>query len=461
MATPALVVSRLRPGLAATLFGILLAALWLAGGASRADALGQAVVRAVAFAALLRVVLRGRRLDFTGVKVVACLLAAMIVLALVQLVPLPPWVWSGLPGREIFAQATFGEPEPWRSWAIVPSAGHNAAASLVVPWCVLMLVVAMTDRERALLLTMVLGAIAAGALLAVLQFSAVALDNPLINEPLGQITGNFANRNHFALFVAVGCLVATVGMFGKGRVKVGQAAGTLGLVLLFALLILAGGSRAGLALALIALPVSLLLVWKNRIRFGRKLPQWVGPATVGVSAALIVLLVVISIGAGRAVAIDRLFTVDPGEDLRARALPSVIKAIGVYFPFGSGLGGFDPVFRVHEPLELLGRVYLNHAHNDYLEIALDAGLAGVLLLGTAISWWAFASIQVWRAKSETETTLGQLGSAILLLVFVASAFDYPARTPMMMALITIAAIWLSRGAHAVRRGALPVQVESL
>ena len=33
---------------------------------------------------------------------------------------------------------------------------------------------------------------------------------------------------------------------------------------------------------------------------------------------------------------------------------------------------------------------------------------------------------------------------VLLLVIVASAFDYPARTPMIMAITVIAAAWLAR-----------------
>lgn len=462
MATPVHVLSRFRPSLAAALLGVLLAALWLAGGTSRADVLGQAIVRLVAFSALAFALLRGPRPDFVAVRPVAWLLVAMIALAGLQLLPLPPSAWSALPARDLLAQANFGhEPDLWRPWAIVPSAARNAAASLVVPACILVLVTALTEGERALLPAVVLGVIVAGALFAVLQFSGIALNNPFIDGGAPAITGNFANRNHFALFIASGCLVATVWLLGKGRVKVDRLAGGFGLVLLFVLLILAGGSRAGLAMALIALPISLFLIWKNRGRLGRKLPRWAGPAGIGVSISFVVLLVVISVGTGRAVAIDRLFAEDPGQDLRSRALPTVIDAIGAYFPFGSGLGGFDPIFRIHETPALLDRVYFNHAHNDYLEIALDTGLPGILLLVAAIGWWAFASFKVWRAKSETEVTHGQLGSAILLLVFVASAFDYPARTPMMMALITIAAIWLGRGAYAVRRGALPGRDQSL
>ena len=65
--------------------------------------------------------------------------------------------------------------------------------------------------------------------------------------------------------------------------------------------------------------------------------------------------VLISVAAGRAVSINRALTVDAGQDMRARGLPTVLEMIRTYFPFGSGLGGFDPIFRIHEPFELLGQ----------------------------------------------------------------------------------------------------------
>src|SRR5690606_13261800 len=108
----------------------------------------------------------------------------------------------------------------------------------------------------------------------------------------------------------------------------------------------------------------------------------------------------------------------------------------------SGLGAFDPVYRIHEPDELLNTAYFNHAHNDFLEVVLDAGLAGLLLLGGAILWFLGKSLKAWRGDTS-RTILPRLGSSILLLILIASITDYPARTPMIMAVVIIAAIWLN------------------
>jgi O-antigen ligase len=164
------------------------------------------------------------------------------------------------------------------------------------------------------------------------------------------------------------------------------------------------------------------------------------------------LAVLTAISSNRAVSINRVFAANGGEDMRGRALPTVLDMISTYFPIGSGLGGFDPIFRIHEPMSLLKLTYFNHAHNDVFEIILDAGLPGGLLLAAAILWWAFASVRAWR--NGTDALLARLGSTMIGLTIVASLFDYPARTPMIMAMLTIAASWLCRPEVASERSAL-------
>ena len=115
------------------------------------------------------------------------------------------------------------------------------------------------------------------------------------------------------------------------------------------------------------------------------------------------------------------------------------------------------MFRMHEPNDLLKLSYFNHAHNDYLEIALNAGLAGIVLLASAIGWWLVNSIRVWRRTSLSNSRLGRSGSAMLLLILVASAFDYPARTPLIMAMVVAAAMWMGWSLTDTRRSPLPDQ----
>lgn len=431
----------------------LLATLWLAGGASRADTLGQAVVRGAAWLALIAAILFAPRPALRETRPVLLLLLAALALVLIQLVPLPPAAWLALPGRALLAEAAAaaGEAQPWRPLAIVPDAAWNAASSLIVPFAVLILVAGLKPRERAWLPAILLGLVTASALLALLQFSGAAVANPFINERVGQVSGSLANRNHFALFTAIGCLVVPVWVFLDDRKPLWRGPVGIGLVLLFALVILASGSRAGILVGMLALAIGTLLAWRGLRRTLRHMPRWVLPAAVAGLVAMITLFVLISVAAGRAPSIDRTFAADAGEDMRFRAVPTLFAMIRTYFPVGAGFGGFDPLFRIHEPFTLLKPTYFNHAHDDLLEIVIEGGMAALLLLLAAIGWWIRASARAWRDGAA----VAKLGSSIIFLVLVASAFDYPARTPMLMAVLVIAATWLSIDRKPAPTSALP------
>lgn len=444
-----------RPGTSFLLFVVLLAVLWIGGGASRADALGQALSRAAAsFAIALTFLLASRSLRVGDVRAPACLLAAAIALVLLQLVPLPPSLWQALPGRGLFAEAAAVPDGVWRPLAIVPDAAVNAALSLIVPAATLLLLMWMPAEDKALLPASMLVLILASMLLGLLQLSGANFNNPLINDGAGQVSGSFGNRNHFALFLAIGCLIVPVWAFSGGRRAGWRGIAAVGMLLIFVLMILASGSRAGLLLGLIAIVLGLLIVRRGIRAELRRAPRWAFPAMLAGIAVLIASFALVSISAGRAEAVRRALSASAGEDMRVRGLSTVVESVLDTFPAGSGFGSFDPVFRIREPVELLQVVYFNHAHNDFLEVTLDGGLPGVLLLVAALSWWLLASLRAWRAKDHPGQTLAKLGSAILLLILFASAVDYPARTPMMMAVIVIAAVWLG-GVKRGSRSALP------
>lgn len=449
-----------RPSLSFVVFCALLATLWIAGGASRADALGQVVVRGAAWLLLIVAALFGERPSPAGARPIFVLLAAATGLALVQLVPLPPAIWQALPGRAALAEAATisDQAQPWRCWSIVPSATFNAASSLIVPLATLLFLVGLNEAERSWLPGLILALITTSSFVGLLQFSGAGFNNPLINDTIGQPSGTFANRNHLALFLAIGCLLAPLWAFSGERRAGWRGPVSFGLVLLFVLVIVAIGSRAGLLLGALALALGLLLVRHDIRRELNRAPRWVFPLLIAALLGVIGLFVLLSIAADRADTINRALSLNPGEDLRRRGLPTVLAMIRMYFPMGSGLGGFDPIFRMHEPFNLLQPTYFNHAHNDLLEVVLDAGLPGLGLLLGSLGWWAVASVRAWSGGDGVRHALPKLGSAIILLIVVASAFDYPARTPMMMAIIVVAAVWL---AGAAPRAALPLKNQHL
>lgn len=422
----------------------LFAVLWLAGGASRADVVGQALVRFVAWAMLVALVLLAPRPVAARPQPVAIILGLSTALIAVQLLPLPPGLWTSLPGREMFREAALiaGQPQPWRPLSISPASTANALGAMIVPIAALVLIARIERDRHRQIMGLLIGLVAAGGLIGLLQFSGARFDNPLINDVSGAVSGNFANRNHFALFIAVGCLLLPVWGFSGPSPRPWRAVVAVGLLPFFILVGLATGSRSGIVLGLVGIAMGMLIVRKRVASELRRLPRRIAlPLVIGI-LVLTVAAIVISISFDRAVAVNRALTLEGGADLRTQARPVVLALVAHYFPVGSGFGAFDAVFRIAEPDTLLRDTYFNHAHNDWLEIALDGGLPGLLLLGGAVLWWLGASVKAWRTGG-TDATLARTGSTMIFLVFAASLTDYPARTPMVMALLVLAGSWLA------------------
>ncbi|UZK65045.1 O-antigen ligase family protein [Sphingomonas sp. M1-B02] len=431
---------------------LVLAALF--GGASRADESAQAVVRAGMAALLAVLVLVGRPAEWRSLRLPLLFVAVLALVMAAMLVPLPPQMWTALPGRALFAQAAplAGLPQPWRPLAIAPPLGYNALFALIPPAAVLIGLVFLTPADRLRLAGPVLGLIVASAVLGVAQVSGGA-DSALrwyavTNRESG--VGFFANRNHQALFLAAGFpILALWAGSGADRWLTRELrvwlAGGFGLLLVVALL--TTGSRAGLIVGAIALVGTIALHGAALLAILRRMAPRLRWMVLGGAVAGVVALTAVALASPQARSIVRLFTLNIADDTRVKALPTLQRVFGTYFPSGTGFGGFEPAFRAAEPDELLRLTYLNEAHNDYLQLAIEGGAVGLALLAAFIVWWGIGAVAALRMRAghaaiaEEAIAAARAGALVILLVMVASAADYPIRTPLMMVLTVIAAAW--------------------
>lgn len=70
------------------------------------------------------------------------------------------------------------------------------------------------------------------------------------------------------------------------------------------------------------------------------------------------------------------------------------------FPWvGGGLGAFGDLFFRYEPARLQG-INFHYAHSDWLQLAAETGLSGLILLG--LGWWVLFSrlLRQWRRRQE-------------------------------------------------------------
>ncbi|WP_425229462.1 O-antigen ligase family protein [Sphingomonas sp.] len=436
---------------------------FLTGGGARADILSLLLLRPVSALVCGYAVYRLQRADIVKHRVLLALAAATVLLVGAYLVPLPPAWWHGLAGHQLIVQtdAALGFADRWRPLSLAPTGTENALFSLLTPLAVLLLTITLppTQSARATLVIIGLGLIS-GAL-GILQilgppagpFYLYAITNN------GSSVGLFANRNHAAVFLA--CLfpfLASVGTMDTSpdtRSRRLVAAAAMAIVLVP--LIVITGSRAGVACAALGLIFAAMLYRHPSFSPRRHKPHFasrVSPAILAGIAALVAIGVVAALM--RRGVLDRFQNTADGSDSRLDSWREVMRIASDHLPFGSGYGTFDDVFRIYEPTSQLAPTYLNHAHNDWLELWMTGGVGAAAVLGTSLILGLSAVARVIRTRARrSDPTIGlaRLGAAILSLMAVASAVDYPVRTPSLAALCALCAAWLSMGATAVRDGA--------
>jgi O-antigen ligase len=84
------------------------------------------------------------------------------------------------------------------------------------------------------------------------------------------------------------------------------------------------------------------------------------------------------------------------------------------------------VYRLYEDHERINVVEINHAHNDYAELILELGVAGIILIFAFLAWWV---VSVWRVWSFGDFgPFAQAASIASGAVLVHSIVDFPLRT---------------------------------
>ena len=126
------------------------------------------------------------------------------------------------------------------------------------------------------------------------------------------------------------------------------------------------------------------------------------------------------------------------QDARATSLPDILYTLQQYWPWGSGFGTFAPVFMANEDLDLVQAAYLNHAHNDFLELLVEGGLPGVIVVATILIAIVWRFIMLVRTGPDIERAPGLAAFAMLVLLAAHSLVDYPARSDAIAAIAGVA-----------------------
>jgi len=129
---------------------------------------------------------------------------------------------------------------------------------------------------------------------------------------------------------------------------------------------------------------------------------------------------------------------DTVSNSRKISVPITLETAKDHMPIGSGLGTFRDIYRTYEPVEDVTFVYVNHAHNDYAELALELGIPGLLLVLAFLWWWLSRTFAAWRGDYNG-VALARAGSIAIGIVLLHSLVDYPLRTSAIAAVMALAA----------------------
>ena len=379
----------------------------------------------------------------------------LLVAPLLQLIPLPASWWAAIPGHAPYAQALGFAGDA--AGAMRPASIHPRATeySWLVMWpCLAVFVLTLAQSRsqiRRLAVIFVVVAVAQ-AILGILQLGADARSPLNFGNPWagGTASGTYVNKNHFAALMAMG-LSMTVSLWalelvpryrhhrahgghGEARVAIEEqpahprlADRQLALnivhavaVLLLVVALLFSGSRAGIGTGLFAFSLaSFALVWRPASVAAR--------ITFGAAAAAALLFAAYI---GLTPVLDR-FAPDQlalGYEGRMRIAESAVRAGLDFMPFGSGLGTFADVFRRYQVEGLPG--FVDHAHNDYAELFLELGVAGIAVVALLLVAYATRWAQILRGWPLRSLGYLQVGAGLgMMAMLIHGAFDFNFHIP--------------------------------
>lgn len=441
----------LSPDVRFWMLALFVTLAFLMGGSARPDTQSLVILRPLAILFGAYAIFAMSRAEWEQIKWPAAMFGLLAMTMVIQLVPLPPAFWTGLPMREPIAElgSIFGVGDIWRPISMAPERTINALAALSVPFAALLLF-AIQEREkyRAILLVLICMAIASAAM-GIAQLTG-SPEGPLYTYRItnsGSAVGLLANRNHQAVFLAATAFMAAwflLTELKRERPKPMRMALSGAAILLGIVVIMVIGSRAGLVVLALSIAATVRFAikegWFKAGKGKRGLPPIYRKMVAGLGLLLFAIVAFVVLQS-RSLTLDRLFDSigdDSVADLRAELTPVLFRMIGDFFPFGSGFGSFEDAYRLFEPFEILTPRYVNQAHNDWAQFLIEGGLAGLAIIGV-FAFWIIRRLQGVRSAEihRSNRQRAVMAGVVLVMLGIASIVDYPLRTPALAVYATL------------------------
>ncbi|MEL7445763.1 MAG: O-antigen ligase family protein [Pseudomonadota bacterium] len=375
----------------------------------------------------------------------------IIAIAVLQFLPLPFGLWSALPGRSSIANGLqlIGADGGWMLYSLAPFDSLATMAWLLPAVATAFCASLLLDLKANRLAIIVVAIAIISIPLAALQVASEGASSWYFYRisSFGQGNGFFANGNHQATFLAMAIVLLSA--LYANHLKENRQTG-MGVRLVFGaalVVLLAGvmlaGSLAGIGLlVLIAAPCVLIMT-----------PHIALPSTRVLAAYGLGALVFVAIMASLGLALGSSALESSGPMSRIGISTQTLALAFSNLPFGSGLGTFEAMYRGAEDETAVTTTFINHAHNDYVELLLETGLLGGAAMVLFALWWVKRSLRIWTEDRDNHFALA--GTIMIAVVLIHSVVDYPLRTVAVSALFALgfalmvrpASLWLRPNSH--------------
>lgn len=354
----------------------------------------------------------------------------LIAYPLLQLIPIPFDLWQTLSGHAYYAsalqEAGISASGTWLPGSMAPEMTLYSLMTLIPAVAIFIFIASSGEEKSASLCALLVGMAIFEALLGLAQ-AAYGPDTVL---RLGwyhtgaSAAGTYANRDHLAgmlemiLPLALALLASNARYHfksphpgGKGSIvsKLSHASSwhvsrftfytTASIIILLGLIFTQ--SRSGVAIGMVVILLS-ALIFSVKLKNNQQAGLIFSVTAVGIGFAIELGLVPI---------LKRFALEDPLSDSRWVIYSDTSKAISQFFPFGSGAGTFSQVFERFQSQDLLG-VFINHAHNDYLEWLMEGGVVTVILIVSFIALFTLQLATIWSHKRWSTVHYLQMGAGI-------------------------------------------------
>jgi O-antigen ligase len=225
--------------------------------------------------------------------------------------------------------------------------------------------------------------------------------------------GPFGNRNHYAGFIGM-LIPLTLGLAftrrrRERRLLFGFFAVIMAVSLFFSL------SRAGIISFFAGITVFALFLTWHKIRAKK----------IWALAIFVFVIFLYLLYLGIDPIIERFYQTDLTREARFAAWAGTLHAIKDFYMTGSGLGTYIYVFPLYSTGAFI--FILDHAHNDYLEFILEAGIVGTILL---LLFLFFFFHSAFRGRWDGKTGIIKISTlSSITTIAVHSIFDFNLHIP--------------------------------